>query len=141
MPTFYRQRSFENWSFKCTCALCTAAPEVRAASDARREKLADLYAKMEESSTSHSQLVALIKEFDEIVEKEGLEVKRGEYYQGFMMFHAARGDWPGALKYGEKSLKYTETFSDPDGGFCGGLRSDIRYLKDMIGEKGTGKGA
>ncbi|KAK0638468.1 hypothetical protein B0T16DRAFT_336955 [Cercophora newfieldiana] len=136
MPTAYRQRSFSNWSFKCTCALCTAKPEVRDASDARREQLADLYAKMEDSGTSHRQLVALIKEFDEIVDKEGLAVKRGEYYQGFMMFHAARGDWEGALKYGQQSLKYTETFSDPTGGFAGGLRDDVRYLKGMTGQKG-----
>ncbi|KAK0614604.1 hypothetical protein B0T14DRAFT_570525 [Immersiella caudata] len=132
MPSVYRQRNLANWSFKCTCNLCTASPSTLAASDARRHKLADLYTQMEASSTSLPQLKALIEEFEAIVDKEGLEVKRGEYYQGFMMFHHARGDWKGALKYAEASLQRTETFSDPDGGYAGGLRNDIQFLKDLI---------
>ncbi|KAK4444587.1 SET domain-protein 5 [Podospora aff. communis PSN243] len=132
MPTKYRQRSLANWSFKCTCAMCTASHSALAASDARREKLADLYNKMEDSSTSLPQLKKLIEEFEDIVEKEGLEVKRGEYYQGFMMFHHARGDWKGALKYAEASLRRTEIFSDPQGAYAGGLRNDIKFLKDLI---------
>jgi len=139
MPTAYRQRSFENWSFKCTCKLCTAAPEPRAVSDANREKLADLYSEMGEPTTSLSKLLALVEEFEGIVDQEHLEVKRGEYYQGFMMFFAGKKDWVSALRYAEKSLRYTEMFSDPDGGFSGGVRNDAQFLREKVEQEATGE--
>lgn len=137
MPSQHRAANLENWGFNCTCSLCTAPLEVRQASDRRREKLADLYFAMKEPTISHDQLLKLTDKFLELVYAEHLETRFGEYFQALIRFYYNFGDHKNALKYAELSLKYSEAFADPQGGFCVSLRQDIKFLKDLIAKSGS----
>ncbi|KAK0609578.1 hypothetical protein B0T17DRAFT_134101 [Bombardia bombarda] len=132
MPTPYRHSSLSNWGFTCTCSLCTSPTSARQASDARRERLVEIFFSMREPSTHYDTLVELTKEFVEIVKVERLEAKVGEYYQAFMKIYYEFGDVESALRYAQTALRYAELFADPDGGFCTGLRGDLRLLEALI---------
>ena len=133
MPTAHRRRHLGNWGFDCTCTLCASGPEALAASDARRERLADLYGAMSDSSTvTRARLGDMAAEFAELVRTEHLEVRDGEYHQGLMRFFYSAGDVAGALEHARIALRSAERFSDPDGGFCTGLRQDLRFLEDLV---------
>ena len=132
MPSRYRRRSLSNWAFTCTCGLCSSPPEALAASDSRREKLVDIMHAMRQPDTDYETLVALTREFVDIVQVERLEAKVGEYYQAFMKVYYDFGDTESALRYAQTALKYAETFADPDGGFCTALRGDMEMLRGML---------
>ncbi|KAK4215098.1 hypothetical protein QBC37DRAFT_399028 [Rhypophila decipiens] len=148
MPSVYRQQALANWSFKCTCALCTSAPEALSASDSRREKLVELLHEMnqlvpvsskplsvEQIQANYEKLVVYTREFVEILQIERLFPKVGEYYQRFMKLYYGFGDIESAYKYARTALKFAEIFSDPDGGFCWGLRRDSELLERLIAEQ------
>lgn len=135
MPSFHRKANLVNWGFQCTCDLCTSSAEELHASDMRRERLADLYFGMKEESVTHQQLGEMIREFDSVVEQEGLETRNGEYYLSFMHFYHKFGDMENALKYARLALKMSEAFADPDGNFCEGLRNDIDFLEKEVAKK------
>ncbi|KAM7210686.1 hypothetical protein V8F06_013931 [Rhypophila decipiens] len=148
MPSIYRQQALANWSFKCTCALCTSAPEASSASDSRRNRLVELLHEMnqlvpgsskhlsvEQTQANYEQLVVYTREFVEIVQIERLFPKVGEYYQRFMKLYYGFGDIESAYKYARTALKFAEIFSDPDGGFCWGLRRDLELLERLIAEQ------
>ncbi|KAK3324992.1 hypothetical protein B0H66DRAFT_511281 [Apodospora peruviana] len=132
MPTTIRRKSLANWGFNCTCSLCSAPKEARDASDRRRERLVELYYAMREPDTEYDTLVELTREFVDIVQIERLFPKVGEYYQAFMKLYYDYGDVESAYRYARTALKFAETFADPEGGFCGGLRGDIRLLEDLL---------
>jgi len=135
MPTIHRQRSFYNWGFNCTCAMCAAPREVRDKSDDRRERMADLYYAMDDESISYEKLLTLTREFVQLMIEENLEPRGGEYFQGFMRFFYRFGDLRNALKYAQLSLDISQAYADPEGGFCGALRKDIAFLKKLIKER------
>jgi len=135
MPTIHRQRSFYNWGFNCTCAMCAAPREVRDKSDERRERMADLYYAMDDESIAYDKLLTLTREFVQIMIEENLEPRGGEYFQGFMRFFYRFGDLRNALKYAQLSLDISQAYADPEGGFCGALRKDIAFLKKLIKER------
>ncbi|KAK3360470.1 hypothetical protein B0T25DRAFT_130631 [Lasiosphaeria hispida] len=136
MPTPHRLRSLSNWGFNCTCALCTSPPAARDASDTRRHRLVEVYYAMQEPGVSYEELVELTREFVQTVEVERLDTKIGEYYQAFMRIYYNAGDAESALKYARLGLKYSEAFADPEGGFCSGLRADLKFLEaQMVGGK------
>ncbi len=129
MPYAYRNKGLANWGFNCTCSMCTASVLERDESDRRRERLVEIYNSMNDEETSYDKLVELTKEFVGIVAKEGLIPKVGEYYQIFMRIYYGYGDTESAYKYAKTALKYAETFADPEGGFCTGLRADLHLLE------------
>ncbi|KAM7195077.1 hypothetical protein V8F33_006946 [Rhypophila sp. PSN 637] len=43
MPTLYRRKSLSNWSFKCTCSLCSSGTDSPSESDKRRNRLIGLF--------------------------------------------------------------------------------------------------
>ncbi|KAM7198996.1 hypothetical protein V8F33_004733 [Rhypophila sp. PSN 637] len=148
LPSVYRQQALANWSFKCTCALCTSAPEASSASDSRRNHLVELLHEMkqliptsskplsvEQTQANYEQLVVNTREFVEILQIERLFPKVGEYYQRFMKIYYGFGDIESAYKYARTALKFAEIFSDPDGGFCWGLRRDLELLERLIAEQ------
>ncbi|KAK4443830.1 SET domain-protein 5 [Podospora aff. communis PSN243] len=136
MPSHHRRRNLFNWGFNCTCSLCTASPAVQHESDQRRERLADLYFAMKELSVTHKQLLEMTDQFLALIHAEHLETRFGEYFQAIIMFYYNRKDLGSALKYARLSLKYSEAFADPDGGFCQSLRDDIGYLEKLIAMEG-----
>jgi len=138
MPSKHRLRNLDNWGFNCTCSLCTASPEVREASDQRREKLADVYFAMKKSDITHQELIDMTGRFLELIYTERLETRFGEYFQILIMFYYNFRDLDNALKYAKLSLKYSEAFADPDGGFCESLREDIVFLEDLIKKRDGG---
>lgn len=136
MPSSYRAKSLRNWNFECTCGLCQAPKQAVEASDSRREHLVELFAAMQDPSTTHDQLVEMTREFIELAQVERLITKIGEYYQVFMKLYYEKGDPHAAKKYGMASLKFAEMFGDPDGGFCEALRKDMEVLERVIRESG-----
>jgi len=136
MPTRFRHKALRNWGFTCTCPLCSAPAQARQASDERRERLVQILLSLDEDAgLTYDHLINLTYEFVQLLETERMIVKVGEYYQIFMRVYYQRfGDAESALRYGETALRYAETFADPDGGFCGGLRDDIELLKRVIKE-------
>ena len=135
MPTSHRTKTLGNWGFNCTCELCSSPPEARKASDQRRERLVEVYYGMQDDSTDYDTLVTLTREFIQLAQVERLLPKVGEYYQAFMRIYYGFGDVESARRYGEAALKFAEIFSDPDGGFCIGLRRDLRQLDKMLPDK------
>ncbi len=134
MPSAYRARGLGNWGFNCSCSLCSSTPAETAASDWRRERLVELYHAGLQEASDYEELVELTREFVGIVEKERLIPKVGEYYQFFMRLYYDYGDIESAYKYGEVALVFSETFSDPDAGYCTGLREDLEVLKKLMDE-------
>jgi len=134
MPSHYRKLGLANWGFKCNCELCNSSPEVLAESDRARERLAELYQAMVRDGTEYEELVELTREFVGIVQKEELIPKVGEYYQLFMEIYYNYGDLESALRYGELTLFFAETFSDPDGSWCSRLRLDLEALRRGLEE-------
>ncbi|KAK1750171.1 SET domain-protein 5 [Echria macrotheca] len=132
LPTRHRLRSLENWGFNCSCTLCSSAPEVLEVSDRRRDRLAHVYRAIRQPTITYEDLVQLTGELLQLVHSERLEPRFSEY------FHLAAGllfqfrDYHRALELTELSLKYSETFSDPEGAFCAGLRKDITFLKELL---------
>ncbi|KAK3938029.1 hypothetical protein QBC46DRAFT_229809, partial [Diplogelasinospora grovesii] len=59
-------------------------------------------------------------------EVKHLIVKVSQYYQTSMMIYYHFGDLQSALRYAQTALRYAEMFSDPERGFCTGLRTDLR---------------
>lgn len=135
MPTTQRTRTISNWGFNCTCDLCSAPPSARDASDERRERLVEISYAMQDESTSYNDLVELTREFIKLAQTERLVAKVGEYYQTFMRVYYGAGDAETARKYGRASLKFAEIFSDPEGGFCAGIRRDLRQLDQELSGK------
>lgn len=135
MPTVQRARTITNWGFNCTCDLCSAPPEAREASDERRERLVEVYYAMQDESTSYNTLVELTREFIKLAQVERLVAKVGEYYQAFMRIYYGVGDAETARKYGQAALQFAEIFSDPEGGFCAGIRRDLKQLDTELSEQ------
>jgi tetratricopeptide (TPR) repeat protein len=134
MPTRHRVTALSNWGFNCTCALCSSPPDARAASDSRRETLVDIYHALNDPSTSYEAAVEMTRDFIDIVRVERLEANLAEYYQVFMKTYYDFGDIESALRYAQIALVYAETFSDPEGGFCTGLRQDLELLERLVEE-------
>ncbi len=132
MPTSYRHQSLANWGFNCSCTLCSSPPAALEASDQRRERLVELHYAMEAPPESYDELVELTREFIELMRVERLETKVGEYYQMLMRIYFNFGDPDSAYRYGKLALIYSEMFADPEGGYCEGLRNDIRYLETVL---------
>ncbi|KAK3905518.1 SET domain-protein 5 [Staphylotrichum tortipilum] len=135
ITTTQRTRKLSNWGFNCSCELCSAPPEAREASDQRRERMVEVYYAMQDESTSYNTLVELTREFIKLAQVERLLAKVGEYYQALMRIYYGFGDAETARKYGQASLKFAEIFSDPDGGFCAGIRRDLRQLNEELSER------
>lgn len=135
MPTIHRKRALSNWGFNCTCELCSAPSEARAASDHRRERLVEIYYAMQDESTDYNMLVELTHEFIKLAQVERLLARVGEYYQSFMRIYYSFGDYETARKYGRTSLMFAEIFSDPEGGFCAGVRRDLGQIDKERREK------
>ncbi|KAH8881328.1 hypothetical protein GQ53DRAFT_735558 [Thozetella sp. PMI_491] len=133
MPTKYRTEALENWGFNCTCAKCTAAPDEKAKSDARLFELVRLNQMLSkrDADYEYAQVVELTRRFVDIVQEENLFAKVGEYYQTFMTLFYFYGDIESAIKYGRTALRYAEMFTDPEGGFCGGIRLDLELLEEQ----------
>ncbi|KAF3354190.1 hypothetical protein VdG1_07655 [Verticillium dahliae VDG1] len=77
-----RQSTLADWGFKCTCEMCTAAPDVIAASDARRSKVEDLQAQVLDflgRGKIHG-AIKLIESILELLETEGLQPLMTEHY-------------------------------------------------------------
>ncbi|CRK14317.1 hypothetical protein BN1723_016170 [Verticillium longisporum] len=77
-----RQSTLADWGFKCTCEMCTAAPDVIAESDARRSKVEDLQAEVLDflgRGKIHG-AIKLIKSILELLETEGLQPLMTEHY-------------------------------------------------------------
>ncbi len=109
--------------------MCTASPEKKEHSDARRMRLVEIMYAMNDEDMYYDQTVELIKEFVAIVDEERLVVKVGEYYDIFMKVFAAYNDIESALHFGRLALKHAETFADPEGTFCTRLRENIELLE------------
>ncbi|KAK0728850.1 hypothetical protein B0T26DRAFT_739060 [Lasiosphaeria miniovina] len=137
MPTAYRARGLANWNFNCTCTLCSSPAAARAASDRRRERLVDILQAMYDEATEYGALVELTREFVDVVRTERLDAKVGEYFHAFMRIYHSFGDVESAFRYGQTALWYAETFADPEGGFCAGLRQDVRLLGQVLKERGS----
>lgn len=132
ITTAQRTQKLGNWGFNCSCELCSAPPEAREASDQRRERMVEAYYAMQDESTSYNALVELTREFINLAQVERLLPKVGEYYQALMRIYYGFGDAETARKYGRASLKFAEIFSDPEGGFCAGIRRDLRQLDEEL---------
>ncbi len=132
MPAAQRARTITNWGFNCTCDLCSAPPEAREASDKRRERLVEVHYAMQDESTSYEALVELTREFVKLAQVEQLLAKVGEYYHSFMRIYYGVGDGETARKYGRAALKLAEIFSDPEEGFCIGIRQDLQRLDEEL---------
>lgn len=91
---------------------------------------------IEETQASYDKLVSYTREFVDLVQIERLFPKVGEFYQQFMRLYFAFGDVESAYKYARTALKFAEIFSDPEGGFCVGLRRDLEYLQGILAERG-----
>ncbi|KAK3373122.1 hypothetical protein B0T24DRAFT_649197 [Lasiosphaeria ovina] len=137
MPTAYRAQGLANWNFNCTCTLCSSPAAARAASDRRRERLVDILQAMYDEATEYGALVELTREFVDVVRTERLDAKVGEYFHAFMRIYHSFGDVESAFRYGQTALWYAETFADPEGGFCAGLRQDVRLLEQVLKERGS----
>ncbi len=87
-----------NWGFTCTCPLCTSAPEVLAASDARRERIDKLgkeVVKLVEQGSSKALRAAaeLYEKVAAAVEEErGLVPSMGGYWEVFGRLWIAAGE-------------------------------------------------
>ncbi|KAM0334498.1 hypothetical protein ACHAQA_001527 [Verticillium albo-atrum] len=71
-----------NWGFKCTCDMCTAAPETIAASDERRLKVGELKAEVIDflgRGKVHG-AIKLIKQVLKLLDTEGLQPLMTEHY-------------------------------------------------------------
>ncbi len=132
LPAAQRARTITNWGFNCTCDLCSAPPEARAASDRRRERLVEAHYAMQDESTSYEALVELTREFIQLAEAEQLLAKVGDYYRSLMRIYYGVGDGETAQKYGRAALKFAEIFSDPEGSLCTGIRQDLRQLDEEL---------
>ncbi|KAM7200407.1 hypothetical protein V8F20_005384 [Naviculisporaceae sp. PSN 640] len=148
MPTSYRHQGLANWSFKCTCPLCSSPPSALSASDARGNRLPELLYLMkqlaptsseslEQTQANYETLVQYTQEFVSILQVERLFPKVAEFYQQFMKMYYGFGDIESAYKYAQTALKFGEIFSDPEGGFCGGLRMDLEFLEGLMAEQGV----
>ncbi|KAK3377509.1 hypothetical protein B0H63DRAFT_502266 [Podospora didyma] len=136
MPTPYRAKSLANWGFNCTCGLCSAPAEAREASDQRRERLVDIFYAMDKVPQSdYQELVDLTREFVDLLQIERLEAKVGEYFQAFMRIYYNIGDADSAMRYAKAALRYAETFGDPEGGFCEGLRRDMDVIRRVLDDQ------
>ncbi|KAL9949014.1 hypothetical protein ACHAO5_001266 [Verticillium nonalfalfae] len=81
-PKISRQSTLADWGFKCTCEMCTAAPDVIAESDARRSKVEDLQAEVLDflgRGKIHG-AIKLIKSILALLETEGLQPLMTEHY-------------------------------------------------------------
>ena len=94
--------------------------------------MVEAYYAMQDESTSYNALVELTREFINLAQVERLLPKVGEYYQALMRIYYGFGDAETARKYGRASLKFAEIFSDPEGGFCAGIRRDLRQLDEEL---------
>jgi hypothetical protein len=95
----------------------------------------EVYYAMQDESTSYNTLVELTREFIKLAQVERLVAKVGQHYQAFMRIYYGFGDAETARKYGQASLKFAEIFSDPEGGFCAGLRRDLEQIERELSEK------
>jgi len=134
MSSTYRQKSLANWHFNCTCALCSAPAQAIEASDARREQIVELFYGMQDPSTTYESLIEMTKEFIELAQVERLITKVGEYYQVLMKLFYEKGDPESARRYGSAALMFAETFSDPEGEFCVGLKDDLEIVDKVLAE-------
>ncbi len=90
---------------------------------------------MQDESTGYNALVELTREFIKLAQVERLLAKVGEYYQEFMRIYYGVGDRKTARKYGHAALKFAKIFSDPEGGFCAGIRRDLQQLDRELSEE------
>ena len=87
---------------------------------------------MQDESTTYEALVELTREFITLAQVEQLLAKVAEYYHSFMRIYYGVGDGETARKYGRAALKLAEIFSDPEEGFCIGIKQDLQRLDEEL---------
>ncbi len=103
-----------NWGFTCTCPLCTSAPEVLAASDARREmidKLGKKVVKLVEQGSSKS-LRAAAELYEKVAaaveEEKGLVPSMDGYWEVLGRLWVAAGEMAVGKGWLEKAKRESQ---------------------------------
>ncbi|TDZ24884.1 SET domain-containing protein 5 [Colletotrichum orbiculare MAFF 240422] len=126
-----RRRALREWGFNCTCALCSSPAPVLAASDARRGRVQQLLALLEQPLyRSSATLVAdAAAEMERIIGDEGLEAQRGDFYGVVARVFAAAGD---AARGGEYAARAVEQLAH----FAGFDDERTASARGLLGELG-----
>ncbi|TDZ39448.1 SET domain-containing protein 5 [Colletotrichum spinosum] len=111
-----RRRALREWGFNCTCALCSSPAPVLAASDARRGRVQQLLALLEQPLyRSSATLVAdAAAEMERIIGDEGLEAQRGDFYGVVARVFAAAGDAAQGGEYAARAVEQLAHFAGFD---------------------------
>ncbi|KAK0740382.1 hypothetical protein B0T18DRAFT_303994, partial [Schizothecium vesticola] len=103
-----RQRNLhQKWGFRCACSLCSASPEERAASDARRNSITELGQKVigRLNDADYPGAIKQHRVMMAAIEDEGLAPHMGDYYEVMTRLYAATGDMKNAKKYARLAIK------------------------------------
>jgi hypothetical protein len=88
-----RREVLSAWGFSCRCSLCTASREERDMSDARRERILEIYRSLRQPlELGHERVGQLIKEATRLIELEELHPQLVQYYPQFAKAYIMLGD-------------------------------------------------
>jgi hypothetical protein len=97
-----------NWGFACDCDSCSASSEAVMESDARIQRILDLWDEFEDESDLSLATPALAEVYIGLVEKEGLWIKLHEAHAIAAREYVGVGDGRNAMRYARKALGYGE---------------------------------
>jgi hypothetical protein len=97
-----------NWGFTCDCDSCSVSPEAAAESDARIQRILDLWEEFEDKSELSLANPALAEVYIGLIEREGLWMRLHEAYAIAAREYAGVGDGETARRHARKALGYGE---------------------------------
>jgi hypothetical protein len=121
----------QNFDFKCTCSLCSRPEVLRKDSDAKRQKLHTIWAKLQDTETSYADAVKLSEELYYIARGEIPDSKIREYDLGLMSIFYDFHDYARAIRHTRDALSWSELFENPDDDMLVNLRANLHALEGL----------
>ena len=129
LPSEDRKKALKGRGFQCKCSLCSATPGQIKQSDANRKRIAAIRdALQSEERMGLTKFKQLSSEVLSLIEKEGLSLQLGEFYEVFSSRYFRFGNVEKAKHYALLAWKHIGALEGHDDDFDGKVRQYIRDL-------------
>jgi hypothetical protein len=119
--------------------MCLSSREEKQASDARRERVAQIQILLRHESTSYEDINGLADELIQLARTEGLTTKLSDFAFTVATAYFKRGDLVSAERYAEVALRHLQAFGDQNNQQVTDMRKNVDWLKGLRVSKGKQK--
>jgi len=128
------------WGFTCTCPLCKASAENRAASDRRRDNVDVILGgvRQRENITRRDRVQRAVGALEELVKAEGLSAQFGDLLVLIADSCLNVGDYELARKIGEQALRLQKRYAGVDNERSYQVERLLEVVDQFERQEGTG---